>query len=105
MAFLLTRNWQLRHRSWPVLQHRTAGELDRSGRRSLEGWNSRRTLGCHSGRGYRATVQERESDVRRLIPEVNSSGTSLNNPLLCTSKVSMDNLLKLAIEAHGGVER
>src|ERR1700730_6591895 len=25
--------------------------------------------------------------------------------LLCISKVSMDNLLKLAIEAHGGLER
>src|ERR1700733_16226764 len=70
--------------SWPVLQHRTAGELDRSGRRSLEGWNSRRTLGCHSGRGYRATVQERESDVRRLVPEVNTGGTSSIAALACS---------------------
>src|SRR6266446_8791411 len=29
---------------------------------------------------------------------------SLNNPFLCTSKASMGNLLKLAIEAHGGLE-
>jgi hypothetical protein len=63
------------------------------------------TLGRHSGRGYRATVQERESDVRRRVPEVNTSGTSLNNPFLCISKVSMDDLLKLAIEPHGGLEQ
>lgn len=60
------------HRSWSVLQHRTASELHRSGRPSLEGWDFRRTPGCHSGRGYKATVQERESDVRRLVPEVQS---------------------------------
>ena len=41
---------------------------------------------CHSGRGYRATVQERESDVRRLIPEVNTTGTSLNKFLLALNR-------------------
>ncbi len=35
-------------------------------------------VGCHSGRSYRATVQERESDVRPLIPEVKTSRTSLS---------------------------
>jgi hypothetical protein len=84
---------RLCHRSWSVLQHRTAGELDRRGHRSIGGWDSRRTLGCHSGRSYRAAVQERESDVRRLIPEVNASRASLNVPL------------KHAIEAGGGLER
>jgi predicted SnoaL-like aldol condensation-catalyzing enzyme len=34
----------------PILQHRTASELDRRGHRSSGGWNSRRALGCHSGR-------------------------------------------------------
>jgi hypothetical protein len=36
-----------------------------------------------SGRGYGATVQERESDVRRLVPEVNTSGPSTIAALAC----------------------
>src|SRR6202023_3593136 len=65
---------RLRHRSWPVsniglpVNWIATDIFD-------EGWDSRRTLGCHSGRGYRATVQERGSDVRRLVPEVKMSGT------------------------------
>jgi len=34
----------------------------------------------HSGRGYKATVQERESDVRLLVPEVNTKTALFNSP-------------------------
>jgi hypothetical protein len=33
--------------------------------------------------GYRAIVQEGKSDVRRLVPEVNTSGTSANGDTNC----------------------
>ena len=45
-------------------------ELDRGRHPSDRGWGPRRALGCHPGRGDTRAIQERQADVRRLVPAV-----------------------------------
>src|ERR1700720_2980412 len=73
--------WRPRHRSWAVFGVRGTRELDRGGHPPDRGWCPYRTLGRHPGRGDSRAIQERQADVRRLVPGL-SRRTLMTTPVV-----------------------